>query len=92
MSTATSTKTPAGKLNAKLAAGIVTFSYKKKDGSVRYAVGTTVSSLMPADKAPKTAGTATDTPTTQRYYDFMSQDWRTVTKTEVMRIHATVVK
>lgn len=91
MSTSTN-NTPAAKLNAKLAVGIVTFSYRKKDGSIRYAVGTTVSDLMPADKAPKNSTAPTDTATNQRYYDFISKDWRTVTKADIIRIATTVVK
>lgn len=86
------TNTPAAKLNAKLATGIVTFTYRKANGEIRYAVGTTIGDLMPADKAPKTSGTPTDTATTQRYYDFISKDWRTVKKDEIIRIATTVVK
>lgn len=77
------------KLNEKLQSGIVTFSFKKANGEVRYAVGTTCNDLMPADKV---ASGATDTPTLQKYYDFIKKDWRSVKKDEIIRIATTVIK
>jgi len=77
------------KLEKKLATGIVAFNYKKTDGSVRYAAGTTDLSLIPADKQPKTpfkTGAATIP-----YYDFVKMSVRSLKRDSVINIRTTVL-
>ena len=78
------------KLEAKLPTGIVCFQYRKTNGEVRYAAGTTDMSLIPAEKQPKTAfktGAANVT-----YYDFAKMGVRSLQRANVIRIAATVRK
>ena len=63
----------------KLATGVYRFSYFKKEGGIREAVGTRMPSLIPTDKAPKCPQTneewkerAASIP----YYDLDQQGWR----------------
>ena len=60
-----------------LNAGIVTFSFWKKDGSIREAKGTTHPLLIPLDKRPKTND---QSPMTNYqsipYFDLDRNDWR----------------
>lgn len=80
------------KLSQKLNSGIVTFSYRKSNGEIRYAAGTTCTALIPTDKQPKGNGSSFTTPTTQRYYDFVAMNWRSLKKDEILQIRATVFK
>lgn len=62
-------------LRARLAAGIVQFTFRKIDGEERPATGTTVLDLIPADHRPK--GTAkVRNPDTITYYDLERMAWR----------------
>lgn len=54
--------------------GKVKFSYSKKDGSVRDAVGTLVIDIMGEENAPK--GGYASPVNTIRYYDLNSNGWR----------------
>ena len=60
-----------------LNAGVVTFSFWKKDGSIREAKGTTHPLLIPEDKRPKNNN---QSPITNHqsipYFDLDKQDWR----------------
>ena len=60
-----------------LNSGIVTFSFWKKDGSIREAKGTTHPLLIPDDKRPKNNN---QSPITNHqsipYYDLDRNDWR----------------
>ena len=63
----------------KLASGVWRFSYFKKEGGIREAVGTRMPSLIPADKTPKCPQTnkewkerAASIP----YFDLDQQGWR----------------
>ena len=67
------------KFRNKLATGVWRFSYFKKEGGIREAVGTRMPSLIPADKTPKCPQTneewrerAASIP----YYDLDKQEWR----------------
>ena len=63
---------------AKLRSGIYRFSYFKKDGGIREAVGTLDPSLIPDDILPK-SGMDPDTlapASTFRYYDLIAGGWR----------------
>ena len=56
--------------------GLVTFSYMKKDGSIREARGTLNELLIPTDKLPKGTSTAKPNFSSVAYYDLERQDWR----------------
>ena len=87
------TTTQADKLSVKLNDGIVTFTYRKTNNEVRYAVGTTDTALVPSDKQPAPGKTLNlSTPTIQRYYDFIKQDWRSLKKDAIIRITTAVKK
>ena len=56
--------------------GVVTFTYVKKDGSLREAKGTLNDLLIPTDKLPKGTGTAEPNYSSLSYFDLERQDWR----------------
>ena len=56
--------------------GVVTFTYMKKDGSLREAKGTLNDLLIPTDKLPKGTGTAEPNYSSLSYFDLERQDWR----------------
>ena len=69
----------------KLSTGVWRFSYFKKDGSIRQAVGTLDMSRIPEDKRPGTSSRQTggvasaekgDSPSTFPYYDLDAAGWR----------------
>lgn len=57
----------------RMKAGKVSFTYKKKDGSVREANGTINPELIPDAQKSTEKKEYTGT---QNYYDFDAQDWR----------------
>ena len=60
-----------------LRTSVVTFHYRKKDRSLRKAIGTTCLDLIPTDSLPK--GIGAPAPKGQvRYYDFTVNGWRTL--------------
>ena len=59
-----------------LNSGIVTFSFWKKDGSIREAKGTTHPLLIPLDKKPKGNQIINHKFETINYYDLDRNDWR----------------
>ena len=63
---------------AKLRTGIYLFSYFKKDGDIREAVGTLDPALIPDDILPKSGmdPEALTPASTFRYYDLYANGWR----------------
>jgi len=65
---------------AKLRSGKYRFSYFKKDGSIREAVGTLNFDLIPAEHLPKSLSAAqndsSESPATFCYYDLSVPGWR----------------
>ena len=59
-----------------LNAGIVTFSFWKKDGSIREAKGTTHPLLIPLDKRPKGEKAVSIQFSAIPFFDLEKQDWR----------------
>ena len=77
MKKATSTQQWQEEFRLLLATEIVTFYYRKKNGKLRKAVGTTCLDLIPTDSLPK--GIGAPAPKGQvRYYDFTVSGWRTL--------------
>lgn len=66
-------------LKQKLSEGIVTFFFKKKDGTLRPANGTTKLTNIPESNHPKGTGV----PKAQTvYFDLQKQAWRSVSLTK----------
>lgn len=63
------------KMKLKLAAGVVAFTYIKKDGSERPATGTTDINAIPVDKRPTGSG-RTYSPLYVRYFDLEANAFR----------------
>ena len=63
-------------LRARLREGIVQFAFKKVDGTLRTAVGTTNLSTIPTDHHPKGTGTSSDR--SVRFFDIEKREWRSV--------------
>ena len=63
---------------AKLATGIYRFSYMKKDGSIREAIGTLCDAFIPTEKIPVTGNPSPVTPNyeTFNYFDLVKNEWR----------------
>ena len=59
-----------------LNAGVVTFSFWKKDGSIREAKGTTHPLLIPLDKKPKGEKAVSSQYSAISFFDLDKQDWR----------------
>jgi hypothetical protein len=74
-------KIEAEDLRTKLHEGVVQFSFKKKDGSIREAVGTTLMSSIPEDIRPVEKGESreyTPNPDQIRYFDLEKAGWRSI--------------
>ena len=56
--------------------GVVTFSFWKKDGSIREAKGTTHPVLIPLDKRPKGEKAVSSQYSAISFFDLDKQDWR----------------
>jgi len=63
-------------LRNKLRNGPVRFAFRKKDGSLRLAYGTTDLSKIPDDQHPK--GTGTVSPLILPFYDLEKFAWRSI--------------
>lgn len=61
-------------LKKRLKDGEVSFTYRKKDGSLRTARGTTKMDSIPEEHQPK--GNYTSPDNVCRYYDINSEGWR----------------
>lgn len=55
---------------------VVEFIFLKKDGTLRYAKGTTDLSEIPTENHPKSG--MNETPLVKRYFDFTVNGWRSV--------------
>lgn len=62
------------KVKVALAKGVVKFAFRKKDGSVREAEGTTNLNTIPVEKHPK-EGKASS-PKVITFFDTLKQEWR----------------
>jgi len=58
--------------------GVVAFSYKKKDGQLRRAIGTKNAMFIPAEFRPKGNGDDKGAKTTITYFDMQKQSWRSI--------------
>ena len=65
-------------LRQRLNRGTVTFAFKKLDGNLRTAVGTTSIETIPVDHHPK-GGTSSDKVVV--YFDLQKGEWRSVSVT-----------
>lgn len=63
-------------LRARLREGVVQFAFKKVDGTLRTAVGTTNLATIPTDHHPKGTGTPSDR--SVRFFDIEKREWRSV--------------
>jgi hypothetical protein len=73
------TPTTADELKSKLNEGTVQFAFKKLDGTLRTAVGTTSLESIPLENHP-TTGVASS-PASIRYFDMGKNAWRSVSAT-----------
>lgn len=72
-------------LNDRLKSGKVAFAYKKVNGEIRYAIGTTCLDIIPNQSLPKNEKHCNGNHN-QRYFDFTCNDWRCFTKTNLLEI------
>jgi len=72
-------------LKSKLRQGIVQFAFKKLDGTLRTAVGTTDLSTIPVDHHPK--GTGATSEKSVRFFDIEKREWRSVSATQEIFTH-----
>jgi len=69
-------------LRTELRTGIVNFAFKKLDGTLRTAVGTTVLSLIPEANWP--TGRRESSPNAVVFFDIEKREWRSLsTRAEV---------
>ena len=66
-------------LRSELREGVVTFAFKKLDGSLRTAVGTTNLSLVPAEQRP--TGRRSSSPNSVTFFDLEKRQWRSLSLT-----------
>lgn len=78
-------------LKEKLQNGIVHFTYKKKDGTMRTAKGTTMLDLIPKENHPK-GGVSNKPEDYVCYWDLDSNGWRSFKNTNFMKIDEFYVK
>jgi hypothetical protein len=80
----------ADQLKQKLHSGIVTFTFRKKDGTERKAVGTTKIELVPEAFRPKQKEASTTQEigksSTQTYFDVEKNAWRSLQKESLLSI------
>jgi hypothetical protein len=63
-------------LRARLRSGVVQFAFKKLDGTLRTAVGTTNLATIPTEHHPK--GTGNPSERSVRFFDIEKREWRSV--------------
>ena len=63
-------------LRTRLRDGVVQFAFKKVDGTLRTAVGTTQLSAIPIESHPKGTGNPSDK--SVRFFDIEKREWRSV--------------
>ena len=61
-----------------LKSGVVAFSYKKKDGTLRKAIGTKNLTFIPAEFHPKGNGDDKAAKTSITYFDMQKMQWRSI--------------
>ena len=84
-----STKTKEDKLSEKLFNGIAIFHYRKKDGTIRGAAGTTNPNIIPNGDMTSTSMSHVKG-NVQSYYDLSRSKWRNFIRTNVLSIRASV--
>jgi hypothetical protein len=84
-------KNSAEKLIEKLSSGIVLFTYRKQNGEIRYAAGTTNEEVIPLECKSRNVAMA-NVKDNIRYYDYMSIGWRSLKKDNIVRIMSSVKK
>ena len=72
-------------LKYRLHSGVVKFSFVKKDGSVRNAMGTTNLTLISESDRPKSS---TNTGPRVNFYDIQIGEWRSVSEDSEVTIHS----
>lgn len=73
-------------LRSRLASGSVQFTFRKIDGTMRPATGTTVLELIPADHRPKGIIIKPRNEDIVTYYDLERMAWRSCRSAEVVSI------
>lgn len=63
-------------LKTRLRDGVVQFAFKKVDGTLRTAVGTTNLATIPTESHPK--GTGNPSEKAVRFFDIEKKEWRSV--------------
>ena len=63
-------------LRSRLREGVVEFTFRKADGSLRKAVGTTDLATIPTGSHPKGTGNPSDK--SVRFFDLEKSEWRSV--------------
>jgi len=63
-------------LRALLREGVITFAFRKLDGTLRTAIGTTNLTLIPEDLRPNGLGTSTEA--SVRFFDVEKRAWRSL--------------
>ncbi|CAB4175026.1 WYL domain containing protein [uncultured Caudovirales phage] len=63
-------------LRSRLREGVVQFAFKKVDGTLRTAVGTTNLATIPTESHPKGTGNPSDK--SVRFFDIEKREWRSV--------------
>jgi hypothetical protein len=63
-------------LRARLREGVVQFAFKKVDGTLRTAVGTTNLATIPTESHPK--GVRESSPKQVTFFDIEKREWRSV--------------
>ena len=66
------------KLQEMLREGVVVFTFKKLDGTMRASMGTTKLDQIPEDQVPNGNGTAGNKVS---FFDLEKKEWRSVSKT-----------
>lgn len=69
---------------AKLNSGVVEFSFRKKDGTIRQAVGTRSLGIIPAQFHPKTD--KQPAPSVLPFFDIDKQAWRSFQRHSIVEI------
>ncbi len=67
-------------LKNRLRGGVVQFAFKKLDGTLRTAVGTTDLTTIPIESHPKGTGITSDK--SVRFFDIEKREWRSVNATQ----------
>lgn len=68
------------RLRSKLREGVVHFAFKKLDGTLRTAFGTTQLTIIPIDKHP--TGARESSPRVVVFFDTEKREWRSVSVTQ----------